>query len=77
MLQVQLSATANTDFNQTESPAPAKTVEVSSLEEASQVCCQYISDHQLGAGNWTGGQVIQDGQETHHISYNGRIWVTE
>lgn len=74
---VKLSAAPNPDFNQTESPAPAQVVEVESLEQASQVCRQYISQHGLGGGNWTGGQIYQNGQETHHISYNGRIWATE
>lgn len=71
---VKLSSVANSDFGQKKTPAPTQIVEVKSLEEASQVCREYISQYQLGGGNWTGGQVTQDGKETHHISYNGRIW---
>lgn len=75
-MKVKLSSAPNSDFDQTESPAPSQVVEVESLQEASRVCSQYIQDYQLGGGNWTGGQVIQDEQEVAYISYNGRIWET-
>lgn len=77
MLTVKLSSAPNPDFNQTESPAPTVMYPVHNLEEATRICRQYIETYQLGSGNWTGGQVIQDGQETHHVSFNGRIWKTE
>lgn len=76
-MQVQLSSAPNPDLNQTESPAPTVMYPVHNLEEASALCRQYIETYQLGAGNFTGGQIYQDGKETHHVSFNGRIWVTE
>ncbi|HMS40933.1 MAG TPA: hypothetical protein PKE69_11950 [Pyrinomonadaceae bacterium] len=49
--------------------------EVSSLKEASEVCRNYISRFNLGSGNFTGGQVIDDKNNfVARISYNGRVW---
>jgi hypothetical protein len=77
MLTVKLSSAPNPDLNQTEAPAPTVMYPVHNLEEASALCRQYIETYQLGGGNWTGGQVYQNDVETHHVSYNGRVWVTE
>lgn len=77
MLTVKLSSVPNTDLNQTEAPAPSQDVELENLEQARAICLYYIAKHDLGAGNWSGGQVLENGIETHHVSYNGRIWVTE
>lgn len=30
--------------------------------------------HELGGGNWTGGQVFDGGTQIAYISYNGRAW---
>jgi hypothetical protein len=77
MLTLHLSSAPNPDLNQTESPAPTVMYPVHNLEEASALCRQYIETYQLGGGNWTGGQVYQAGQETHHVSFNGKVWESE
>lgn len=51
-------------------------VGASTLAQASELCSAYISQHQLGAGNWSGGQVSLDGKTVARISYNGRVWET-
>lgn len=51
--------------------------EVSSLREASEVCQRFIKKNDLGGGNWTGGQVYDQGKQIAEISYNGRAWDTE
>ena len=48
--------------------------EVKSLQEASQVCRDWIEELELGGGNWTGGKVFDNGKQIAEISYNGRIW---
>lgn len=73
-MKVKLSSCPNPDYRQTEAPAPPKTVEVKSLEHASLVCRVYILEHELGAGNWNGGQVYEGKEKIAYISYNGRIW---
>lgn len=74
-MKVKLSSCPNPDYRQTEAPAPSQVVEVESLEEASKVCRAYITEHELGGGNWSGGDVLDDsGQKIARISYNGRIW---
>jgi hypothetical protein len=48
--------------------------QVKTLEEASAVCQKYIYAHELGAGNWSGGQVYDENDMlVAQISYNGRI----
>lgn len=49
-------------------------VSVASLQEASKVCKDFIEESDLGGGNWTGGQVFENGSQIAHISYNGRVW---
>ena len=49
-------------------------VRVRDLQEASKVSQGYIRGHDLGGGNWTGGQVYRDGIMVAYISYNGRVW---
>lgn len=51
-----------------------RSVAVTSMEEASRVCREYIESNELGGGNWTGGDVINAGKKVARISYNGRIW---
>lgn len=77
MLTVKLSSVPNSDFNQHNSLSPSKVMEVDTLEQASIVCSQYISQYQLGGGNWDGGQVLENDVEIAHISYNGRVWLNE
>ena len=55
-------------------PFKKKLVPVSSLEEASRVCCEFNDKYGLGGGNWTGGEVRENGKVIAQISYNGRCW---
>jgi hypothetical protein len=48
--------------------------EVSSYDEASAVCMKYISEYDLGGGNWRGGQIYDNDVQVAHVSYNGRVW---
>jgi hypothetical protein len=51
------------------------TVRASSFEAASKLCRDYLDKHQLGAGNWYGGQVLdRQLRVIAHVSYNGRVW---
>lgn len=51
----------------------ARKVDVASVEEASKVCRAYIEHNDLGGGNWTGGDVRENGKVIGKISYNGRF----
>lgn len=76
MYQILLTSCGNPDFGQNpyESMSPAKTVRANSIEECQVAACQYVDDYDLGAGNYSGGQVYQDGEYIGRISYNGRFW---
>jgi hypothetical protein len=50
-----------------------KTVEVATLQDAATTCREYIDRHDLGAGNWTGGKVTQNGKHVADVYYNGRV----
>ena len=56
-------------------PTGIKYVPVSDLQHARTKCLQFISTHNLGSANWTGGEVVdQNNRFVANISYNGRIW---
>jgi hypothetical protein len=49
-------------------------VTVKDFAEASAVCRAFINKHELGGGNWTGGQVKDGNRNIARVSYNGRVW---
>jgi hypothetical protein len=72
---VTLSAGPNPDYENDMRRAPKTRVPVSSFEEASRVCQNFIREHELGGGNWTGGTVTDaKGRVIGRVSYNGRVW---
>lgn len=76
---VVLACRGNPDFgqdpNRTLPGVRARRQKVATLREASEACRAYISNHDLGGGNWTGGDVFDaDGKQIAHVSYNGRVW---
>lgn len=44
------------------------------INSASAACEAYLAKYNLGGGNWTGGQLFEQGQPVGHVSYNGRVW---
>lgn len=44
------------------------------MEVAAAICQNYIQENDLGSGNWTGGEILEDGRLVAKVSYNGRIW---
>lgn len=76
-LTVKLSSCGNPDFRGQESSdilSPAQIGTIASLEAASIMCRAYIEGWDLGGGNWTGGQIFENGKQIAKVSYNGRIW---
>lgn len=54
---------------------PTRRVLVASFAEASAAVRNYIEQHQLGGGNWTGGLITdQQGTLIGYVSFNGRVW---
>lgn len=79
-LRVALMTAGNPDLGQD----PALTLlgvanclaPVASLGEASRAVCRFVVEHQVGGGNWVGGQVLDScGQQVAYVSYNGRVWL--
>ena len=74
-MKVYLSSVGNPDFRgqDADTPiSPAGSAFVTCLTEAEQICERYITRYDLGGGNWSGGQLIDDkGMEIGVINYNG------
>lgn len=78
-LTVVLDTRGNPDFGQDARkrlPSVAKrTARVATIRAAARVCRAYIERHNVGGGNWIGGQVFDaSGAQVAQISYNGRAW---
>ena len=77
VMTVTLSSAGNPDQGQYYGEgalSPTLQVEVNGFKEASVVCRAYIAQHNLGAGNWTGGTIRQGKEIIARVSYNGRVW---
>lgn len=76
-MAVLCSSVGNPDWNQNPNApiSPEMFYAVNNLKEAAAKCMQYISDYDLGGGNWAGGQVYcKEGNIVAEVSYNGRVW---
>lgn len=79
-MKVLLASVGNPDFRQDpDKPLYGcekdKTVEVATFKEASEVCAKFISDNDLGSGNWSGGEIQNEkGIVIALVSCNGRVW---
>ena len=51
-----------------------KTIQINTITEASKICRDFINEHELGGGNWSGGKILSNGEQIGRVSYNGRIW---
>lgn len=75
---VSLSAHGNIDHG--ENPyaflegVPHGTESAETIEELQQIVREYIDKYDLGGGNWTGGEVKENGKVIGKISYNSRYW---
>jgi len=86
MLTVRLSHAFNPDISGGAGARPsAKTAPASSYADASRLCREYITQHDLGGGNWDGGQVFLErggitknpglhSEQVANVSFNGRVW---
>jgi hypothetical protein len=76
--EVELSAAPNVDYDEDDYNGYIKIKKhkkkVSSIDEAILVVRNFISENDLGGGNWTGGDVYKNGKKIGAISYNGRYW---
>lgn len=74
-IEVVLCSVGNPDRGQDSPQSPSRRVWVSNLEEASTACREYISQWNLGSGNWGGeaGSVFVNDNRVASICYNGKI----
>lgn len=81
MYLVMLSACGNIDHKEDPNKnivngivVESENIPADSIEECQRTVREYIEKNRLGAGNWTGGQVFNNGEKIGYISYNGRFW---
>jgi hypothetical protein len=77
-LEVELGAEPNPSHSSKshEGSVKIKThrVKVKSLSEAQNEVRGFIEENDLGAGNFTGGDLFSHGKKIGRVSYNGRLW---
>jgi hypothetical protein len=75
---VTLSSVGNPDYGQDPNRSlpgvKNARVAVRSKQAASDLCKKFIEANQLGSGNWSGGDIFDDGNLVARVSYNGRVW---
>lgn len=81
MYTVTLSACGNIDHDENPynnivngTAVVTEIVNVNSIEGCQAAVREYIERNDLGAGNWTGGQVYEGDKLIGNISYNSRFW---
>ena len=76
--KVQLASVGNPDHgenpNRSIPGVPKSFVPASTMANAAQICRDYIAKHDLGSGNWAGGDIVENGKIVAKVSYNGRVW---
>lgn len=85
MYKVILSACGNPDHNESAfhcvvngKYVKGRIAKASSIAGCVTITQNYITNNDLGAGNWTGGKVYdKDDNYVGRISYNGRFWDKE
>lgn len=61
--------------DENQSVSPKMIFACDTLNEASTICRNYIEEHNLGGGNWVGGQVYHPKNGIiANVSFNGRVW---
>jgi len=77
-LEVELGAEPNPSHSSRshEGSVKIKThrVKAKSLSEAQNEVRGFIEENDLGAGNFTGGDLFSHGKKIGRVSYNGRLW---
>ena len=52
---------------------PLHAVEVYNIEEASEVCKEFIQTYGLGEYNWIGGEIKENGKTVGLVSFSGKV----
>ena len=70
---VFLASCGNPDRNQYSAPSYPEVVTVADVESAVKMAKKYRDQNDLGGGNWSGGEVYENGAFIGRIAYNGRF----
>lgn len=79
-ITILLCSCGNIDYGQTTPQSAPGLAAVDSIEEACRAARTYITENDLGGGNWGGkaGECYaEDGEYLGRVSYNGRFWAAD
>ena len=74
MFKVNLAFGGNPDHHEYAGLQYAVSASGESVKECADKVKAFIERHDLGAGNWYGGQVYENGVFIGSVSYNGKFW---
>jgi hypothetical protein len=72
-LQVELGAISNPDMDE-DNEIEFKRVSVKSIDEAVKLVKNFISENDLGGGEFIGAQIYKNGKPIAYVSYNLKVW---
>jgi predicted ABC-type ATPase len=72
-LQVELGAISNPDMDE-DNEIEFKRVSVKSIDEAVKLVKNFISENDLGSGEFIGAQIYNNGKPIAYVSYNLKVW---
>jgi len=78
-MRVKLESVGNPDYGQNPNKPlwdaePNRIVPVKSFKQASAECIKFIDENELGSGNWSGGDILNDeGKVIARVSYSGLV----
>ena len=71
-------ASSSEKFEELSKPIGNVYFEVSSVNEAKELCLKFINSYNLGASRWTGGRIVDEKYNfLYRVSFNGRVWDSE
>lgn len=72
--RIRLRSVGNPDFGQYAPLSPPRVVTAPHLRDLRKAVEKYITEWDLGGGNWPRCPVSRDGKVVGHFSYNRRFW---
>lgn len=73
---IELKSCGNPDHGQDPDKivSPSRLIDFDIIEEARKIQGDYITEYNLGGGNYCGGNITHKGKIIARMSYNGRVW---
>jgi hypothetical protein len=78
MYEIKTEVCGNPDFGQDPRKPPygvrIKKIKAKTFDELKTLVREWMSDNDIGGGNWMNPALMRDGEIIGYMSYNGRVW---